>query len=691
VFSEDEDDEDDDDDDGGDRSAAAAADSAAPDGAAAAAPAEPAEPVPAAGAAAEEEVVRYNRAEVEAELAGVSALAASMDGKIEEAVEAEDYDLADSLNTELTELRAKEALLQERLALCGDENEEGAAETAEAPVAEQQAAEDEEEEEAASVALDPLPTSFEETYTLGEKLGAGTFSTVHEATHAVSGNKVAVKVVQKAALTAQDAAALEQEIAILREMEHPNILKLHEHFQDDGAHYLVTELLAGGELFDRVVEKEFYSEREARGLVRLLLDAVQYCHGHGVVHRDLKPENLLLTSYDDDLNIKIGDFGFATHAVAGLTAACGTPGYVAPEILEGEAYGTPVDIWAVGVITYILLCGYPPFHDDDQAALFALIKKGAYEFESPYWDHVTEDAKGFLRRMLVVDAGARATASELLDDAWIVGDHVPNTHLESAITELKSFNARRKFRAAVKTVQTIRRLSTLIAGGGGAESDEPSAAAEAVETEATAAAEAEAAAAEAEAEAEAEAAAVAAQAEADAKADADAAAAAEATEAEAAAAAAAAEAAEQEALAQAASEEEAKAAAAAALAEAEATEAADMQKIMEEAEAAALASAAEVDGGVPDELEGSDAAPASADSDSGGGGGGGGGDDAALAAADLSSASPEESVQAAADGGGMFGGMTIPGDAAASAADEPEAAVASAADGDMFGGMSISE
>jgi len=586
------------------------------------------------------------------------------------------------------------------------------------------------------VALDPPLTSFEETYTLGEKLGAGTFSTVHEATHAVSGDKVAVKVVQKAALTAADAAALEQELAILREMEHPNILTLREHFEDDGAHYLVTELLAGGELFDRVVEKEFYSEREARGLVRLLLDAVAYCHSRGVVHRDLKPENLLLTSYDDDLNIKIGDFGFATHAVAGLTAACGTPGYVAPEILEGEAYGTPVDIWAVGVITYILLCGYPPFHDDDQAALFALIKKGEYEFESPYWDHVTEDAKGFLRRMLVVDAGGRATASELLDDAWIVGDHVPNTHLESAITELKSFNARRKFRAAVKTVQTIRRLSTLIAGGGGGESDEPSAAAEAAETEATAAAEAEAAAAKAEAEAEAEAAAAAAQAEADAKAeadekadaDADAAAVAEATEAEAAAAveaaaaAAAAEAAEQEALAQAAVEEEAKAAAAAALAEAEAAEAAEMQKIMEEAEAATLASAAEADGGVPSELEDSGAAPESADSDSGGTGGGGGGDDAALAAADLGSASPEESVQAAADGGGMFGGMTIPGDAAASAADEPEAAPAAdgggldfsgmniipgdaaapaaeepeaaaapAADGDMFGGMSISE
>lgn len=137
---------------------------------------------------------------------------------------------------------------------------------------------------------------------------------------------------------------------------------------------------------------------------------MKYCHDFDIVHRDLKPENLLLTSKDDDASIKLADFGFAKKIDVdsyGLTTACGTPGYVAPEILEGHAYGKAVDIWSVGVITYILLCGYPPFHDENHNALFKKIKRGKFQFDSPYWDHVSDDAKDLITKMLVTNPNDR--------------------------------------------------------------------------------------------------------------------------------------------------------------------------------------------------------------------------------------------------------------------------------------------
>ena len=179
----------------------------------------------------------------------------------------------------------------------------------------------------------------------------------------------------------EDCVALKQEIALLKSLRHPNIITLHEHFEDDAHYYLVTEKCAGGEIFDRIVEREFYSELKARNVARALLQAIEYCHDQGVCHRDLKPENLLLTSREDDESFKIADFGFGKRSVGlasrgdhnnayGLSTQCGTPGYIAPEILEGQRYGKGVDIWSAGIITYILLCGYPPFHDDDLKQLF---------------------------------------------------------------------------------------------------------------------------------------------------------------------------------------------------------------------------------------------------------------------------------------------------------------------------------
>lgn len=227
-------------------------------------------------------------------------------------------------------------------------------------------------------------------------------------------------------------------------------------------YYLVTEMMVGGELFDRIVQKEYYNEKEARDLCKILLSSIKYCHDCNVVHRDLKPENLLLTSKEDNANIKIADFGFAKRLDMvddgdGLSTACGTPGYVAPEILEGQRYGSSVDIWSIGVISYILLCGYPPFTHENHNVLFKMIKKAQYEFDSPYWDHVSDDAKDFIQRMLVVDPQQRWTATQLMNHTWIVGDDVSTVPLQSAINELKRFNARRKFKAGVHaTIATVR-------------------------------------------------------------------------------------------------------------------------------------------------------------------------------------------------------------------------------------------
>ncbi|RLN93380.1 hypothetical protein BBJ28_00015887, partial [Nothophytophthora sp. Chile5] len=182
---------------------------------------------------------------------------------------------------------------------------------------------------------------FADEYTLGKELGSGTFSVVREATNKATGERFAIKCIKRAELSADDLEALVAEVEILREMQHPHIVKLFDVFQEERYFFLVTEYMPGGELFERIVKKNFYSEREARDLVKVLLETIAFCHDSDVVHRDLKPENLLLSSMEDDADIKLADFGFAKKAEIngeGLVTACGTPGYVAPEILQSKPY-----------------------------------------------------------------------------------------------------------------------------------------------------------------------------------------------------------------------------------------------------------------------------------------------------------------------------------------------------------------
>jgi serine/threonine protein kinase len=301
---------------------------------------------------------------------------------------------------------------------------------------------------------------------MGDELGQGAFSVVRLATNRETGKQFAVKIIKKDGLPHEDEVALHEEVNILKSLNHENIIRLYDFFDEAKFYYLVTELMDGGELFDRIVKKTYYNEKEARDLIRILLFAIKHLHDQDIVHRDLKPENLLLASQKDDADIKLADFGFAARVEGynSLKTQCGTPGYVAPEILKNETYGKAVDMWSIGVITYILLGGYPPFHDENQAMLFRKIKNAQYQFHPDYWDPVSSEAKDLITRLLKPNPLERLTVDEALSHEWLSLDDgtLESRNLGGAMEELRRFNAKRKFRAAVRALIVANRFNKFL-------------------------------------------------------------------------------------------------------------------------------------------------------------------------------------------------------------------------------------
>uniref|UniRef100_A0A8D1D6X1 calcium/calmodulin-dependent protein kinase n=2 Tax=Sus scrofa TaxID=9823 RepID=A0A8D1D6X1_PIG len=265
-------------------------------------------------------------------------------------------------------------------------------------------------------------TRFTDDYQLFEELGKGAFSVVRRCVKKTSTQEYAAKIINTKKLSARDHQKLEREARICRLLKHPNIVRLHDSISEEGFHYLVFDLVTGGELFEDIVAREYYSEADASHCIHQILESVNHIHQHDIVHRDLKPENLLLASKCKGAAVKLADFGLAIE-VQGEQQAwfgfAGTPGYLSPEVLRKDPYGKPVDIWACGVILYILLVGYPPFWDEDQHKLYQQIKAGAYDFPSPEWDTVTPEAKNLINQMLTINPAKRITADQALKHPWV--------------------------------------------------------------------------------------------------------------------------------------------------------------------------------------------------------------------------------------------------------------------------------
>uniref|UniRef100_A0A6I8RLH9 Calcium/calmodulin-dependent protein kinase IV n=2 Tax=Pipidae TaxID=8352 RepID=A0A6I8RLH9_XENTR len=359
-------------------------------------------------------------------------------------------------------------------------------------------------------------------YELESELGRGATSVVYRCRQKGTQRPYAVKMLKKTV----DKKIVRTEIGVLLRLSHPNIIKLKEIFETPTEISLVLELVTGGELFDRIVEKGYYSERDAADAVKQILEAVAYLHENGIVHRDLKPENLLYATPAPDAPLKIADFGLSKIVDDQVTmkTVCGTPGYCAPEILRGCAYGPEVDMWSVGIITYILftgiiqcdllprkiaslyskdvqysaliktmaygrlilcldscllychwrfasdeciynnlfrLCGFEPFYDErGDQYMFKRILNCDYDFVSPWWDDVSLNAKDLVKKLIVFDPKKRLTTQQALQHPWVTGKAANFAHMDNAQKKLQEFNARRKLKAAVKAVVASSRLGS---------------------------------------------------------------------------------------------------------------------------------------------------------------------------------------------------------------------------------------
>ncbi|XP_074842167.1 serine/threonine-protein kinase DCLK3 [Carettochelys insculpta] len=261
----------------------------------------------------------------------------------------------------------------------------------------------------------------ESYYEIGRTLGDGNFAVVKACRRCNTNQNYAMKIVDKSKLKGKE-GMMDNEILIIKSLSHPNIVSLVEVYETEVEIYLILEYVPGGDLFDAIIESVKFTEHDAALMITDLCEALVYIHGKNIVHRDLKPENLLVQhNADKSTTLKLADFGLAKKVTKPIFTVCGTPTYVAPEILVEKGYGLEVDMWATGVILYILLCGFPPFRSQerDQEELFQIIQLGHYEFLSPYWDSISSAAKDLITRLLVVDPQKRYKAQQVLQHPWI--------------------------------------------------------------------------------------------------------------------------------------------------------------------------------------------------------------------------------------------------------------------------------
>lgn len=285
-----------------------------------------------------------------------------------------------------------------------------------------------------------------------KKLGEGSYGTVCKAKHKTTNSIRAVKTISKTQM--KNIERFKQEIAIMKMMDHPNIIKLYETFEDHRNIYLVMELCSGGELFDRIIESGHFTETQAAVLMQQIIRAIFYMHENHVCHRDLKPENFLFMTKDSiEKNLlKIIDFGLSCKYDTGqvMTTKAGTPYYVAPQVLAGK-YDQLSDLWSCGVIMYVMLCGYPPFFGETDAEVLSKVRLGNFSFNAADWKNVSEDAKNLIRMLLKMNPRDRYTGEQALNHEWIKNKapKASNVPIGSNIVDnLRGFRSQNKLKKA---------------------------------------------------------------------------------------------------------------------------------------------------------------------------------------------------------------------------------------------------
>eukprot|EP01119_Soliformovum_irregulare_P021733 TRINITY_DN729_c0_g1_i3.p1 TRINITY_DN729_c0_g1~~TRINITY_DN729_c0_g1_i3.p1 ORF type:complete len:312 (-),score=122.77 TRINITY_DN729_c0_g1_i3:332-1267(-) len=282
---------------------------------------------------------------------------------------------------------------------------------------------------------DAKKTRIEKDYTVGDEIGRGAYAVVKKGIDLKSNDEVAIKVARRSA--AEDVLS---EVVILRSINHPRICNLRDVYETSKHLYLVLDLATGGELFDKIVELSNYSEEDARQLFFNLMEVLQHLESKSIIHRDLKPENLLLKSPQDPITeIKVADFGCAIfRAPETKYDRAGTPGYMAPEVLDGKSYDNKADCFSAGVILYILLCGFPPFEADDF--------KMKWEFLSPEWDEISPEAKDLVSKLLKLDPAERIAIDDVLHHPWLTAARPEARALAATQKALRKFQAKRRLK-----------------------------------------------------------------------------------------------------------------------------------------------------------------------------------------------------------------------------------------------------